>query len=604
VQTVSYNGDFGTSIAPIFAEKCASCHSAGGPGAFHWQVDDAADLAATHLVIKGAVQSNYMPPWPASNLSVAFHEDRSLSPDQVAAITAWSDDGGKLDVDPATPIVAPNGVLRLDGDVEIPPHERYQGSTAVSDDYRCFIYDLGVTEPTWMQGYEFLPEQASVVHHAVGYLIEGNRRAQAEALSAQDDGGGWQCYGGPGVQNAGLFIGWAPGQQPTVYPEGSGVLVEPGTFVIIQIHYHFESDAPEDGSTLAVDWAGGLELDLDPIHFGDYLGPAEIPCSADESGPLCDRDNAMAYARERFGVEGTFADVINRRCGATPADFAGMTNGTASSACTTPARTYGEIVSIFGHEHELGTSLRLTLNAGQPDEQVLLDIPEWSFDWQLNYEPADSIILEPGDNILLECAWDRSLRPPDLEPAYILFADGTDDEMCFATINTRAVDGVGPVDDGVPGLEAALSECIAAGGIDMPTPPRDQVDAATEMAFRCSLPDEIADQFTDLVTFGFSGLLASDGHACMVDVLRTTEGVRDAFAYNVEDSTTEERQPIADLVASCSSLSETIAAAGFAIPDTSTDCVNEAGRKLITEAMLNKALPEESAFLPVVTACL
>ena len=45
--------------------------------------------------------------------------------------------------------------------------------------------------------------------------------------------------------------------------------------------------------------------------------------------------------------------------------------------------------------------------------------------------------LDDDDVVLLECGWDRSRRDPSLEPAYILWADGTNDEMCFATITVR-----------------------------------------------------------------------------------------------------------------------------------------------------------------------
>ena len=131
------------------------------------------------------------------------------------------------------------------------------------------------------------------------------------------------------------------------------------------------------------------------------------------------------------------ADFILRLCGNEPADFAGMTDGIASAECTLPVTTFGKILNVFGHEHELGKSFRMTLNPGRPDEQVLLDIPRWDFDWQMLYEPLDDIILSPGDRLKIECEWDRSLRDTTLEPAYVLWADGTDDEMCFATITTR-----------------------------------------------------------------------------------------------------------------------------------------------------------------------
>lgn len=63
----------------------------------------------------------------------------------------------------------------------------------------------------------------------------------------------------------------------------------------------------------------------------------------------------------------------------------------------------------------------------------------WDFDWQFIYEPTDSIVISRGDTIRVECTWDRALRDPELEPAYVLWADGTNDEMCFSTIVTRPV---------------------------------------------------------------------------------------------------------------------------------------------------------------------
>ena len=68
---------------------------------------------------------------------------------------------------------------------------------------------------------------------------------------------------------------------------------------------------------------------------------------------------------------------------------------------------------------------------------MLLDIPRWEFGWQFNYYPIDEIMVKPGDWVRIECSWDRTLRDPELEPAYVLWADGTDDEMCFGTMTVR-----------------------------------------------------------------------------------------------------------------------------------------------------------------------
>ena len=98
IEPVVFNDDFGTSIAPIFADNCASCHNAGGPGAAHWRLEQAADLVETHAWITDAVSTGYMPPWPASDLSLIFHDNRSLRSDEIEAIRAWSGAGAPLDV--------------------------------------------------------------------------------------------------------------------------------------------------------------------------------------------------------------------------------------------------------------------------------------------------------------------------------------------------------------------------------------------------------------------------------------------------------------------------------------------------------------------------
>ena len=286
-----------------------------------------------------------------------------------------------------------------------------------------------------------MPDQTEVVHHAIGYMIEASRRDRAFERDGEDGRPGWQCYGSSGLGGDDIFLGWAPGQEPSSFPEGTGLWVEPGGLIVIQIHYHYEGSAPADSSSLALN-VEPAEADLVGVIVSEMIAPAEIPCSTDEVGPLCDRDAALADAIERFGPEGVRADAFMNICGWSVEDFATMTDGTAYSSCDIPAFAIGatgQILSILGHEHEIGSSLKVTLNPGAANEQVLLDIPKWDFDWQYNYVPTEEIIIGPADIIRLECSWDRALRDPRLEPAYILWADGTNDEMCFGTVTTIPV---------------------------------------------------------------------------------------------------------------------------------------------------------------------
>ncbi len=437
---IVFNDDFGATIQPLIAESCASCHNEGGAGSAHWQLETVADIEANHAAISGVVKIGYMPPWPAGGDSILHAGDRRLRQDQIDAIVAWSDAGGEIDVAADTVVTAPSGLLQLDEvDQTLEPREQYEGDLSVIDDYRCNIYDPQFTEDVFIEGYRFVPDQAEIVHHAIGYILPAKAMEDAVAAAAEDPQGGWSCFGSSGLPYSDpIFLGWAPGQDPTQFPEGSGLQVKAGDFIVIQVHYHNEVETAPDNSTLEIDLAEpGAELDQ--VNQAEYIAPVEIPCSDDESGPLCDRDAAYADAVERFGEEGVRSNQFNSICGTHHSVFQDDTDGQVSSSCELPIYEFGQLISVLGHEHEIGTSFKMTLNPDTPDERVLLDIPVWDFDWQLNYSPVDDIILKPGDTVLVECSWDRSLLPDDVEPRYILWADGTNDEMCFSTITTREI---------------------------------------------------------------------------------------------------------------------------------------------------------------------
>jgi hypothetical protein len=171
-----------------------------------------------------------------------------------------------------------------------------------------------------------------------------------------------------------------------------------------------------------------------------YLGPAEIPCYAGDTNPLCDRDVALQRVEDLYGRwAASLPDGFLNQCGSTPADYADMTDGTAWSTCDLPIRSPGRITSVTAHMHELGLSFRMTLNPDTPDELILLDIPDWSFDWQFGYEPVDDIVITRRDTVRIECRWNRE-RAPYEAVGYILWAEGTGDEMCYSAITTAPIE--------------------------------------------------------------------------------------------------------------------------------------------------------------------
>ena len=213
----------------------------------------------------------------------------------------------------------------------------------------------------------------------------------------------------------------------------------------IRDSYHYDDEPLPDNSGIAIEVADDALLEanggsLTAVDFPSLLAPVEIPCASFESGPLCDRDAALQRIVQEFGLESSLIPTfVNQFCGVTPEDFAQFTDGVASSSCDQEVRggIVGDVVSIWPHMHELGSTYRMTLNPDTPDERILIDIDRWDFNWQLGYYPDEPLAFEQGDVLRIECGWDRSKWPADVESRYVVWAEGTQDEMCFTGLALR-----------------------------------------------------------------------------------------------------------------------------------------------------------------------
>jgi polyisoprenoid-binding protein YceI/mono/diheme cytochrome c family protein len=443
---------FSATVQPVLESSCASCHEPGGAGSGTWELATAGDAARVASGIGLAVESRYMPPWLASEEGVALQHSPRLTDEELAAITEWADAGGPLDVDPETRVEA----TETDGpelrtDVELTLPEPYTGTVEKENDYRCFTLDPGLTEPAAVTGYQFLPDQLPIVHHALVYRVRADSDEALAEAEARDEDPGWECFGGINVSGSGLsasgmggsdlLMGWAPGQPPSLFPEGTGMKLAPGDKLVVQMHYHVDEAPPPDQSSIALQMSDVDPGELDDIEVSTYLAPAEIPClPEDQDAPRCDRAVEMEALREQYGPAGpTIANGLHLVCGTTPEEISHLDeDGIARTSCDHGVSSTGEVLAVLGHMHEIGSTFRMTLNPDTPEEQVLLDIPRWDFDWQFNYALDEDITLEEGDVIRVECSWDRALVDPTDEPHHISWAEGTEDEMCYSTLATRS----------------------------------------------------------------------------------------------------------------------------------------------------------------------
>src|SRR5580700_7922072 len=111
-----------------------------------------------------------------------------------------------------------------------------------TDDYHCTLVNPHLTTNSYIISSQFVPGSAED-HHAALFLVPPS---SAPSVERDNDGGkGWTCFGGPlpgtavsGLAADPLLTFWAPGAGVSTFPKGTGVPLQAGSLVIMQVHYN------------------------------------------------------------------------------------------------------------------------------------------------------------------------------------------------------------------------------------------------------------------------------------------------------------------------------------------------------------------------------
>ena len=374
---------------PIFDLKCTSCHSPGGIGPF--DMTSYAELADYAGLIKGAVVDKVMPPWLAADGCADYVADRSLDDEQIATIEKWVD-GGAHEGDPAreaAPLTAaPDYALsRVDLSLEMPVEYT---ALQTPDDYRCFVIDWPETTLKYVTGFRANPGNPAVVHHVIAFLAGPNLADDAVALDEAEEGEGYTCFGTANLGATPWIGSWAPGTRGQDFPPDTGLPVEPGSKIVLQVHYNTFSAGPQPDRT-------SIDVRLaDTVAKEAWIQPWTMPQWI--------QGDAMLIPAGQMDVEHSF------------------------TFDPTPYITDGQAFTMYSaglHMHTLGTSGKLEIQRAGGETECLLDIPRWDFHWQGGYGFAEPKRFEPGDKLRIECHWDNPT------PNDVTWGEGTGDEMCL-----------------------------------------------------------------------------------------------------------------------------------------------------------------------------
>ena len=105
------------------------------------------------------------------------------------------------------------------------------------------------------------------------------------------------------------------------------------------------------------------------------------------------------------------------------------------------------MISCFPHMHVRGKDMKFTAYYPNGESEVLIDVPEHDFDWQLFYYPDKEVKLPAGTRLDILAHYDNSeLNPDNPDPTKdVTFGTQTNDEMMFTVFEFIANEGVSPI---------------------------------------------------------------------------------------------------------------------------------------------------------------
>ena len=190
--------------------------------------------------------------------------------------------------------------------------------------------------------------------------------------------------------------GIAPGNDPTYYNDGFGTLIKPGTKIRWQMHYHKE---PGKGT-------GTWDKSYAALKF---YPKGYTPEHVVVTNPLVRADWVIPAGAENH-----------------------------KELVTTSFKRDTLLLGYTPHMHLRGKSARYVAKYPDGTEEVLLEVPQYDFNWQTHYEyPAPGKLVPAGTQIELTMAWDNSANNPNNPDPTMDVKHGqpTTSEMMFGFVN-------------------------------------------------------------------------------------------------------------------------------------------------------------------------
>jgi tetratricopeptide (TPR) repeat protein len=375
---------FNTDVAPIVFDRCAYCHRPGQAAPF--SLLSYADVKQRSKQIAEVTAKGYMPPWLPEPGFGDFANVRRLTADQLGVLQQWIAEGA-VESNPSgspPPPKWPEGWQLGVPDLVVKIPQPYVLAADGKDVYRNVVAPIPVAMNRYVRGVEFLPGNPKVLHHA---FINVDETRQSRRLAEMQSPPGFDGMDLPEgvIMPGGQLLGWQPGKTPSLAPDGLSWVLKANADLVLQMHLH-----P----------SGRLETVQPTIgfYFTDQA-PTNFPFR-------------IKLARFDFEIP------------------AGVTNYLVEQSYVLPVDV--SLLRVLPHAHYLGKDLQGYALLSNGEKRWLIWIRNWDFNWQGDYQYAQSVFLPKGARLVMQYRYDNStnnLGNPNRPPKAVRHGLQTTDEM-------------------------------------------------------------------------------------------------------------------------------------------------------------------------------
>ncbi len=361
---------YSNQIARLLDKHCVECHREGEIAPF--ELTSYAEVAGWADMIEEVVRQQRMPPWHANPEHGQFANARGMSEAEKALLYEWVRQG------------APEG-----DPAQLPPKRKFitgwrlPREPDVVIDMRGEPFTVPAEGAIEYQYFAVDPKFKEDKWVTAADVVPGSRSAVHHVIVFISPPENMRRRG------MGLLAAYVPGQSAFEYAPGQARLIPAGSKLIFQMHYTPIGSQVEDMSQLGLVFADPESVQEEVVSLIAINEKFEIPPHAE--------NYRVEASRSRW-----------------PAD--------------------ARLLSIAPHMHLRGKAFRVTGHWPDGTEEILLDVPNYDFNWQNGYALASPIKL--ARDLVLQCTahYDnspRNLANPDPSSA-VRWGDQTWDEMMIA----------------------------------------------------------------------------------------------------------------------------------------------------------------------------